>query len=80
MARVIEYTTGKFKIESEVPTQSIHQLHIQDDRVGMFNIGTKKYTNGEMELYSDWLDSTGTPYADLDSLLTDLETKFPFFF
>lgn len=80
MARIIEFDTGSYKVETEVINSNSHQLHVRGDLVGIYNIGTGKYVNGQLEDFSEWIDPSANPYASLSSLLSDLKTFFPFFF
>ena len=77
MIQVQEYVTGQYKVQGEVISKYTHQLHVTDDRVGIFNTGTSNYVS-EFGLvpFNEWLDPTGTPYATLEALITDLNTFF----
>lgn len=76
MTRIIEYSAGNYAVETQVVNAFSHQLHVKDDRVGIWNIGNDKYVNGQLEPFGDWIDPMGVPYPDLASLISDLNAFF----
>lgn len=76
MARIIEYTTGKYKVETVVVTRERHSLHVDDnERVGITDKSDSRYINRGLEHYSDW-NLNGVPYTSLTDLINDLNTFF----
>ncbi len=76
MAKIIEVTPGNYTVETEVVTPYSHQLHVKGSYVGVWNIGSENYVNRQMEMFSEWIDPTGTPYASLSDLIEDLNNFF----
>ncbi len=76
MTRIIEVTPGKFTIETEAVTPYTHVLQVKNDRVGVASISDKKIIGGDLKKYDQWEGPTGTPYASLSALISDLETFF----
>lgn len=76
MARIIEYVPGRYKVDNEVVTIYTHQLHVNNDNVGIWNVGNKRYVDGEEKNYSDWVDINGNNYTSLENLINDLDNFF----
>lgn len=76
MVQIIEYSTGNYKIENWHINPNVHSKYITpDNKIGIYDSGQKAYIVPP-NLFSDWIDPSGTPYASLELLLTDLNTFF----
>ena len=74
MPRIIQYTPGNYKVDSVVVNKYTDNLNVdENDRVGIYRNHRVHVPNA---VFSDWLDPTGTPYASLDALITDINTFF----
>lgn len=75
MARILEIVPGQFTVETERISRFTHQLHVRNDRVGLWNTGSKKYVDS-MKPFGDWIDSSGSNYTSLSQLISDLSELF----
>ncbi len=76
MARIIEFIPGRFKVENEIVTKYTHQLHVNEDSVGVWNVGNGRYVDGQERHFNEWLDKDGNNYTSLENLINDLDTFF----
>lgn len=76
MGNIIEYVSGQYKVNTEVVTPYSHHLQVEGDRVGVWNLTSKKFANGQLERFDQWIDPSGNPYTSLEDLITDLNTFF----
>lgn len=77
MLAIIEVSTGIYVLETQKVTPYTHQLHVDGNRVGVWENYNKSYIgNNALQNFDQYLDPTGTPYATLDALLIDLNTFF----
>ncbi len=73
--QVQEYTAGQHKVNNWVISAFLHQLHVVDNRVGIYDNGRRQYIV-PLTIFSDWLDPAGAPYGSVALLITDLNTFF----
>lgn len=77
MLAINEVSTGIYVLETQKVTPYTHQLHVDGDRVGVWENFNKSYIgNNALQNFDQYLDPTGTPYTSLAALLTDLNTFF----
>ena len=68
------YQKGEF-LHKVVGTDSLGIYH--KEKLSSYNYGGLNWLV-EPVIYSDWTNSSGTPYTSLDNLLTDLKAAFFF--
>ena len=74
MPRIIQYTTGNYKVDSHVINKYTDHLNIDNNEtVGIYRNHKVIVPNA---LFSDWLDPAGTPYNSLADLISDINTFF----
>lgn len=75
MAR-IRNNSGVYTLETETLSNVSHRIDINGNNVGVWNRDSEKYTSSGVIHFSRWIDESGVNYAELDQLISDLNSIF----
>ncbi len=75
MVNITEYVTGQYKVNNWIINAAVHVRYVDGDNVGIYDNGLRQYII-KPTVFSDWNDPSGSPYASLDALISDLNSFF----
>lgn len=75
MVNITEYVTGQYKANNWIINSAVHVKYVEGDNVGIYDNGLRQYII-KPTVFSDWNDPSGSPYASLADLISDLNTFF----